>query len=117
MKISYGLGSFFVGSESIRLDGIALEGLPEEEIVNRVSVAARRLQMRGADCICLEPTGIRSINRAARDAIGHHDRMALVVDGLSVGVQFLVSLVREGLGTAKGTLYNTYSGHKSLTMK
>lgn len=114
LRIAYGLSFFSVGSESIGLDGVQLDNLPDEEIENRVAVAARRLQMRGADCICLEPTGIDSINKAAQNAIGHHDRMALVIDGMSIGIQFLVGLVRENLGTAKGTLYNISSGHKSL---
>lgn len=79
-------------------------------------MAARRLQARGADCICLGCAGMTDLKNACQDAVGMHDRVAMVVDGVAIGVHFLVGLVKENLGTAKGGRYNMNSGHTTAKM-
>lgn len=110
----YGLGAFSVGTESSRLSVLELESRDPEEVQERIAVAARRLQARGADNICLGCAGMTDLQKTCQDAVGMHDRVAMVVDGVAMGVHFLVGLVRENLGTAKGGGYSTASGHKAL---
>ncbi|KAK5097970.1 hypothetical protein LTS08_006725 [Lithohypha guttulata] len=114
VKLNYGLGAFSVGAESTRLSEYQLENRPEEEVEERLLLAAKRLQARGADCICLGCAGVTDYKKVCQDAVGMHDRVAMVVDGVSMGVHFLIGLVRENLGTARGGAYNTNSGHKAL---
>lgn len=114
VKTVYGLGAFSVGAEAARLGVLELESLPEEVVEEKLADAAKRLQLRGADCICLGCAGMTDLQKICQDAVGMHDRMTMVIDGVAIGVQFLIGLVRENLGTAKGTAYNTVSGHKAL---
>ncbi|KAK5940039.1 hypothetical protein PMZ80_007457 [Knufia obscura] len=102
LKSAYGLGAFSVGTESSRLSVLELESRDPEEVQERIAMAARRLQSRGADCICLGCAGMTDLQRACQEAVGMSDRVAMIVDGVAVGVHFLVGLVREGLGTARG---------------
>lgn len=114
VKNVYGLGSFSVGTESSRLGVLELESRPGEEVQERLAMAARKLQMRGADCICLGCAGMTDLQKACQDAVGMHHRVAMVIDGVALGVHFLVGLVRESLGTAKGGVYNNASRHTSV---
>lgn len=114
VKNVYGMGAFSVGTETSRLGVLDLESRDREEVHGRIAMAARRLQARGADCICLGCAGMTDLQKTCQHAVGMHDRMAMVVDGVAMGVHFLVGLVRENLGTAKGGRYNTASGHKAL---
>lgn len=114
VKTVYGLGSFSVGAESARLGVLELESLPEEVVEEKLADAAKRLQTRGADCICLGCAGMTDWQKICQDAVGMHDRMAMVIDGVAIGIHFLIGLVRENLGTAKGAAYNTATGHKAL---
>lgn len=114
VKSAYGLGAFSVGPEAAKLGVLELESLPEHVVEERLSTAAKKLQARGADCIALGCAGMTDLQEVCQNAVGMHDRMAMVIDGVAIGVHFLVGLVRENLGTAKGTLYNTISGHKAL---
>lgn len=115
IKNEYGLGQFSVGCESSRMGVLDLESLPEDVVNERLATTATRLQLRGADSIVLGCAGMTDLKRACEDAVGMHDRVAMVIDGVAMGVHFLIGLVREGLGTAKGGPYNTYTGHKRLS--
>ena len=114
VKSVYGLGAYSVGTESSRLGVLELESRSSEEVVGRLTMAAQRLQAKGAECICLGCAGMTDLQKACQDAVGMHDRVAMVVDGVAMGVHFLSGLVRENLGTAKGGGYNIASGHKTL---
>ncbi|KAJ9653389.1 hypothetical protein H2198_007429 [Neophaeococcomyces mojaviensis] len=114
VKNEYGLGQFSVGSESVRVGALELESLPEEVLGERLSMAAMKLQVRGAECIALGCAGMTDLKEACQEAVGMHDRVAMVIDGVPMGIHFLIGLVREGLGTAKGGAYNINSGHKAL---
>lgn len=114
VRNTYKLDDFSVGVESTRMGVLDLESRPIEEIEQRLGLAARRLQARGADCVCLGCAGMTEMRKAVEGAVGMHDRMAMVIDGVAIGVHFLVGLVRENLGTAKGAGYNLNSGHKAL---
>lgn len=116
VKNTYGMEAFSVGTESSRMSVLELESRPEEEVEDRLAKAATKLQIRGADCICLGCAGMTDMHKACQDAVGMHDRVAMVIDGVNMGVHFLIGLVRENLGTAKGGKYNTLSGHKALSM-
>lgn len=116
VKNIYGMSDFSVGTESSRMSVLELESRSEEEVEDRLAKAATKLQIRGADCIALGCAGMSNMHKACQDAVGMHDRVAMVIDGVNMGVHFLIGLVRENLGTAKGGKYNTMSGHKSLTM-
>jgi len=121
IKNEYGLGHFSVGSESAKVGALELESLPSEVVSERLSMAAMKLQLRGADCIALGYAGMVDMKEACQDAVGMHDRVAMLVDGISIGIHFLIGLVREGLGTAKGGAYNVNNRHsaskKNKTLK
>ena len=106
VKTIYGLGGFSVGAESVGLGVLDLEN-DVEEVQERLAVTARRLQARGADCICLGCAGMTEMQEVCREAVGMRERKAMVVDGVAMGVHFLIGLVREGLGTAKGGAYRS----------
>jgi Asp/Glu/hydantoin racemase len=112
VKNVYGMNDFSVGTESSRMGVLELESRSEEEVEDRLAKAATKLQVRGADCICLGCAGMSNMQKACQDAVGMHDRVTMVIDGVNMGVHFLIGLVRENLGTAKGGRYNTVSGIK-----
>jgi len=114
VKNVYGLDAFSVGTESSRLSVLELESRDPREVQERIAFAARRLQAKGADCICLGCAGMTDLQNVCQDAVGMHDRLAMVIDGVAMGVHFLVGLVRENLGTAKGGGYTTASRHKEM---
>ncbi|KAH5153098.1 hypothetical protein HBH69_131560 [Parastagonospora nodorum] len=102
----YGFGNFSAGCAACRISVLDLERKPKEEVFAGVVKAAKELvDGRGADCICLGCAGMTGAKEACEDAVGKHQNQAMVVDGVGVGVQFLIGLVREGLGTAKGGAY------------
>lgn len=115
VKNVYGMSDFSVGTESSRMGVLELESRSEEEVEEKLAKTATKLQIRGADCICLGCAGMTNMQRACQDAVGMHDRVAMVIDGVNMGIHFLIGLVRENLGTAKGGKYNTMSGHKALS--
>lgn len=110
---AYGLGDFFVGAESSRMGVLELKSRTQEEVEGRLAMAAQRLQARGADCICLGCAGMTDLRTTVEGAVGMHDRVAMVIDGVAVGVHFLIGLVRENLGTAKGMAHNTSSRQRA----
>lgn len=104
----YGLGAFSAGCEASGVGVLELGARqPAGEARAGLAGAAARLVARGADCVCLGCAGMAGMRDACRGAVGVEEGEVMVVDGVAVGVQFLVGLVREGLGTAKGGCYRS----------
>ncbi|KAH8891082.1 hydantoin racemase [Thozetella sp. PMI_491] len=103
----YGLAPFSAGCETGHVSVLELESKPAEEVYASLSAAATKLVERGADCICLGCAGMTGMREAVSKAVGMSDRKVMVVDGVAMGVQFLVALAQEGLGTAKGGIYRS----------
>jgi len=100
---TYGLTPFSVGTQDTGLGVLDLERMSRKEVLDRVGEAARVLvEEKGADCIGLGCAGmVEMVERCESVVKGK----AQVVDGVRLGVQFLVALVQDGKGTAKGGLY------------
>lgn len=107
INTTYGLGHFSVGCEAADVAVLELESRPREEIYAGLVGAARRLVEKGADCICLGCAGMTEMQEVCQKAVGMAEREVMVIDGVAVGIQFLIGLVREGLGTAKRGCYRS----------
>lgn len=101
INTAYGLGNFSVGCEAADVSVLELKTKPKEEVYAGLVNAARKLVERGADCICLGCAGMTEMQEVCQKEVNMETREVMIVDGVGVGVQFLTSLVREGLGTAK----------------
>lgn len=107
---NYGLEGFSAGCEVTNLGVLDLETLPAEKVLGLMSEAAKRLvHEKGADCIALGCAGMTEMKARCEEAVGGAQATAQVIDGVGVGVQFLISLVREGHRTAKGGMYRSAS--------
>lgn len=94
--------------EEIRADSHQVERLPRDKVLGLVSEAAKRLvEEKGADCITLGCAGMTEMKIRCEEAVGAKDATAQVIDGVGVGVQFLIAMVREGHVTAKGGIYRS----------
>jgi Asp/Glu/hydantoin racemase len=101
-----GFANYSAGCAACKISVLDLENKPKEEVFAGVTRAARELvEERKADCLLLGCAGMTGAKEACEDAVGTKERKVMVVDGVAVGVQFLIGLVREGLGTAKGGAY------------
>ncbi|MCJ1282332.1 hypothetical protein MMC26_001655 [Xylographa opegraphella] len=98
----YGLAGSSVGAEGTGMGVLELETLESEEVARRMCDAGERLVGRGADCVCLGCAGMVGLREKVGKRVGDGVQ---VVEGVGVGVQFLVGLVREGLRTGKGGVY------------
>lgn len=107
INTTYGLGHFSVGCEASDVAVLELESKPKEEVYAGLVRAAKKLVDRGADCICLGCAGMTEMQEVCQEAVGMEEREVMVVDGVAMGVQFLIGLVREGLGTAKRGSYRS----------
>jgi len=104
----YGLDGFSVGAETTNLGVLELETAPKEKVLGLVGDAARRLvQEKGADCIALGCAGMTEMKIKCEEAVDSKNATAQVIDGVGVGVQILIGLVREGHVTAKGGIYRS----------
>ena len=104
----YGLDGFSAGVETTNLGVLELETLPRDKVLGLVSEAARRLvQDKSADCIALGCAGMTEMKIRCEEAVGSKDATAQVIDGVGVGVQILIGLVREGHVTAKGGVFRS----------
>lgn len=120
----YGFEGFSVGCETTNLGVLErmvlwlldnsllklliVERLPRDKVLGLVGEAARRLvEEKGADCITLGCAGMTEMKIRCEDAVGAKDATAQVIDGVGVGVQFLIALVREGHVTAKGGIFRS----------
>lgn len=105
---NYGLDGFSVGCETTGLGVLELERADRDHVLGLVSEAARRLvQEKGADCIALGCAGMTEMKTRCEDAVGTKDATAQVIDGVGVGIQILIGLVREGHVTAKGGMFRS----------
>ncbi|KAJ6195893.1 LOW QUALITY PROTEIN: hypothetical protein J3E72DRAFT_441014 [Bipolaris maydis] len=101
-----GLANYSAGCAACKISVLDLENKPKEEVFAGVTRAAKELvDGRKADCLLLGCAGMTGAKEACEDAVGTKQRQVMVVDGVAVGVQFLIGLVREGLGTAKSGAY------------
>lgn len=99
----YGLDGFSAGCESTNLGVLELESAPQQKVLSLVGEAARRLvQDKNADCIALGCAGMVEMRVRCEEATAG---FAEVIDGVAVGAQILIGLVREGHKTAKGGIY------------
>jgi Asp/Glu/hydantoin racemase len=104
----YGLDGFSAGVETTNLGVLELEALPRDKVLGLVSEAARRLvQDKGADCIALGCAGMTEMKIRCEEVVGSKDATAQVIDGVGVGVQILIGLVRESHVTAKGGVFRS----------
>jgi len=104
----YGLEGFSAGVETSNLGVLELERLPRDKVLGLVGLAAKRLvQEKGADCIALGCAGMTEMKIRCEEEVGAKDAIAQVIDGVAVGVQILIALVREGHVTAKGGLFRS----------
>lgn len=103
----YGFEAYSAGCETGHVSVLELESRPKEEVYAGLISAARRLVDRGADCICLGCAGMTSMHEAVSNAVGATSGNTMVMDGVAIGVQFLVALAQEGLSTAKGGAYRS----------
>jgi Asp/Glu/hydantoin racemase len=116
---SYGLGHFFAGSEATGLGVLELETKPRDEVLGRMGDASRRLvEEKGADCVLLGCAGMTDMVRACERAVraevqngdgtaGGRERRVNVIDGVEIGVHFLIALARARLGTSKVGVYRS----------
>jgi Asp/Glu/hydantoin racemase len=105
---NYGLEGFSVGCETTNLAVLELETLPRDKVLDLVGEAARRLvQEKGADCIALGCAGMTEMKIRCEETVGAKDAVAQVIDGVGVGIQILIGLVREGHVTAKGGMFRS----------
>jgi Asp/Glu/hydantoin racemase len=115
----YGLSHFYAGSEATGLGVLELETKPRNEVLGRMGDASRRLvEEKGADCVLLGCAGMTDMVRACKAAVGADvqigngetigsERRVNVIDGVEIGVHFLIALVRARLGTSKVGLYKS----------
>jgi len=104
----YGLDGFSAGCETTNLGVLELETAPRDHVLNLVGDAARRLvEVKGADCIALGCAGMTEMKIRCEEAAGSKEGTAQVIDGVAVGVQILIGLVREGHRTAKGGIFRS----------
>ncbi|CAG8394411.1 unnamed protein product [Penicillium salamii] len=100
-----GLGTHLVGCETGHVSVLELESSPRETVYASLAMAAQRLVDRGADCICLGCAGMTELQEICRKRISTEDNQVMVIDGVTIGVQFLIALVRVELRTAKSGVY------------
>jgi Asp/Glu/hydantoin racemase len=111
----YGLSHFYAGSEATGLGVLELETKPRSEVLARMGHASKTLvEEKGADCVLLGCAGMTDMVRACekavtaeRDGGGETERRVNVVDGVEVGVHFLIALVRAKLSTSKVGVYRS----------
>lgn len=112
-----GLTHFFVGSEPVHMSPAEVltassqqaTGPLPDEMVKRISYAARALVARGADTLIMgsECFCSQEVVRIAKDAVRDEDgrRTVNVVDCVEAGVMCLNALVGMGVPTSKKGLY------------
>ena len=108
---AYGLEGHSVGVKATGLGVLELESKPKEEVLGLMGEAANELKKDGADCIALGCAGMTEMKKRCEDVVGEEVR---ILDGVGLGVQFLVGLVREGHIVAKRGLYaSAQNGRKA----
>lgn len=100
INTTYGLGNFSVGCEAADISVLELGTKPKEEVYEGLVSAAKRLVDKGADSICLGCAGMTEMQDMCQKAADIHveGREVMVIDGVTMGVHFLVGMVRAGFG-------------------
>ncbi|KAI9822609.1 MAG: hypothetical protein M1827_000328 [Pycnora praestabilis] len=102
---NYGLEGVSAGPLSTGLGVLELETKPRDEVLDRVQRTAELLvELKGADCIALGCAGMTDMKERCENTLPYGVE---VLDGVRLGVQFLIGLVREGLETAKSGIYKS----------
>ncbi|KAJ5946085.1 hypothetical protein N7454_002924 [Penicillium verhagenii] len=97
---AYGFSEYFAGCESVKLGVLELDSKPKADVHANIAEKIRHLvEVRGADCVLLGCAGMAEMREICNNAV--KGTGARVLDGVALGVQFLVGLVREDLSTAK----------------
>lgn len=100
----YGFSDYFAGCEAAKLGVLELDSNPKAEVHAILTQRINRLvQDKGADCVLLGCAGMaemRAICAASVQGSG-----ARVLDGVGLGIQFLIGLVREGMKTSKNGVF------------
>lgn len=100
----YGLASYCTGVESCGLGVLELKTKPEEEVLEIMCNAARKLVAQGADTLTLGCAGMIKLQPAIQKAV---DKDVQVIDGVLAGVQHLAGILRIGGKTAKAGMYGS----------
>jgi Asp/Glu/hydantoin racemase len=111
----YGLSHFYVGSEATGLGVLELETKSRSEVLARMGYASKTLvEEKGADCVLLGCAGMTDMVRACEKAVmaemdggGDTERRVNVIDGVEVGMHFLIALVRAKLHTSNVGIYKS----------
>jgi Asp/Glu/hydantoin racemase len=101
---AYGLEPWYVGSETTELGVLELGSQPREIVLARVADATKRLLAKGADCICLGCAGMTDMKEKVVETVALNEGVN-VIDGVIVGVELLIAMVRAELWTAKEGVY------------
>lgn len=105
---TYGFSDYSAGCKASDIAVLELDSLPEAHVnATLASTAQKLVNEKGADCICLGCAGMTEMQNACAEAVNMKEGQAMVVDGVGVGIHFLIALVSEGLGTAKGGAYRS----------
>lgn len=101
---AYGFSNHFAGCESAKLGVLELDSKPKEEVHAIIVQKLRRLvEDKGADCVLSGCAGMAEMRAVCEHAV--EGTGVRVLDGVTIGVQILVGLVRENLLTAKSGVY------------
>lgn len=104
----YGFSGYFAGCEAAKLGVLELDSQPRAEVHAVITQKLNRLVYeRDADCVLLGCAGMaemRAICEATVEGSG-----ARVLDGVGLGAQILIGLVREGLRTSKNGVFKDSS--------
>ncbi|KAJ5895307.1 hypothetical protein N7495_006998 [Penicillium taxi] len=101
---AYGFSDYFAGCESAKLGVLELDTLPRRDVHALLACKIDNLvRINKADCILLGCAGMTDMRTECEGIVtGTGVR---VLDGVGLGVQFLIGLVREKLSTAKSGVY------------
>lgn len=111
IRAEYGLRSHLVVTEEIEMNSSQLENVNRDEVAERLKRGIKRLRQRGADCVCLGNIAMAVTHRDEFElAMAAHSKNLSIVDGVGIGLQFLIGLVC-------GNSTKTKSGsHESASM-
>lgn len=104
---AYGFSDYFAGCESTKLGVLELDSKPKEEVkANLAEKFGRLVEDKGADCVLLGCAGMTEFRNDCEEA-SLKETGTVILDGVTIGVQFLVGLVREDLVTSKSGAYRS----------
>ncbi|KUL83637.1 hypothetical protein ZTR_11031 [Talaromyces verruculosus] len=112
----YGFRNYFAGCEAAKLGVLELDSNPKAEVHANITQKINRLvQEKGADCVLLGCAGMAEMRDICATSV--QGSGARVLDGVGLGVQFLIGLVREGLKTSKNGIFRDSSVDRAKRMQ